>query len=125
IVDGTEKSVLRSSSEAVVRAMLYEIARLDAATPRIAQLKQLFRLDELIGASTNVAGDDGDTKPSPQVLQSVATVLAHEIEQAQDLLAAAFESHQTGTQALAPLLELLRKMAGTVEMAGVPSLKNL
>jgi chemosensory pili system protein ChpA (sensor histidine kinase/response regulator) len=125
IVDGTEKSVLRSSSESVVRAILYELARVSVATPRIAQLKQVFRLDELIGVTGDAFGEDEPSRPSPQVLQSVATVLAKEIEQAQDLLASAFDARQTDTASLAPLLELLRKMAGTVEMAGVHSLKSL
>ncbi len=126
IVDGTEKSVLRSSSEAVVRAILFELAQARVATPKITQLKQAFRLDELLGLSERVLRDnDEESKPSPEVLQSVAGVLAHEIEQAQDMLASAFEARQTDTASLAPLLELLRKMSGTIEMAEVPTLKNL
>jgi chemosensory pili system protein ChpA (sensor histidine kinase/response regulator) len=42
VVDGTEKSVLRSSSEAVVRALLFDVAQARAATPKLTQLRQAF-----------------------------------------------------------------------------------
>ena len=122
IVDGTEKSLLRSSSETLTRAILYEIAQVSSSNPKIRQLKQVFNLDALLGRD---AAHDGDDQTSPEVLQSVARVLAKEIEQAQDLLAAAFESHRTDSATLAPLRELLHKMSSTVEMLGLPILKRL
>ncbi|MFL6654530.1 MAG: Hpt domain-containing protein [Sulfurifustis sp.] len=124
IVDGAEKSVLRSSAEAVTRAILYDLSLTPAPTPRIAQIKEAFELDALVGAPAEVPAE-ADGKPSPDVLRSVAGVLTKEIEQAQDLLAAAFESKHTDAQSLAPLIDLLRKTAGTIEMAGVPVLKQL
>jgi chemosensory pili system protein ChpA (sensor histidine kinase/response regulator) len=125
IVDGVERSVLRSSSEALVRAILFDLARAGTSTPKIAQLKQAFRLDELIGESVDDVDLDASDKPSPEVLKSVAVELGKEIEQAQDMLATAFESRKTDKQSLAPLLELLRQMSGTVDMAGAAALKQL
>jgi chemosensory pili system protein ChpA (sensor histidine kinase/response regulator) len=125
VVDGIEKSVLRSSSESVVRAILHDLARCPASTPKIAQLKQAFRLDELVGESVDDVDLDDAERPSPEVLTSLAAVLGKETEQAQDMLTAAFDARKTDTESLAPLLGLLRKMAGTVDMAGVPALKQL
>jgi chemosensory pili system protein ChpA (sensor histidine kinase/response regulator) len=125
IVDGVERSVLRSSSEALVRAILFDLARARTSTPKIAQLKQAFRLDELIGESVDDVDLDASDRPPPEVLKSVAVELGKEIEQAQDMLATVFESRETDAQSLAPLLELLRKMSGTVDMADAAGLKRL
>jgi len=125
IVDGAEKSVLRSSSEAIVRAILHDLAHTQSSSSRITQLKQAFRLDELLGESVDDVDIDATDQPSPEVLRSVAAALGKEVEQAQDMLATAFEARKTDTQSLAPLMEALHKIAGTVEMAGAPSLKQL
>src|SRR5690606_38052142 len=84
IVDGTERSVLRSSCEALVRAMLYELAQArGAAAPRIAELRDAFALEELVAP----ADADAAAQPAPEVLQTVAQALTKEVEQAQDVLA--------------------------------------
>ncbi|BAU50028.1 chemotaxis protein CheA [Sulfurifustis variabilis] len=121
VVDGAERSLLRGTSEALVRALLYEIAQAGPGGPQVEQLKRAFALDSLLAP----AEDERLDLPSPEVLESVAKVLGKEIEQAQDRLAAAFDSRRTDEAALAPLLDLLHKMAGTLEMLGVPLLKDL
>jgi chemosensory pili system protein ChpA (sensor histidine kinase/response regulator) len=125
IADGVEKSVLRSTSEAVVRSILHDLAHVQSAAPKIVQLKQAFRLDELLGESVDDVDLDAPDKPSPEVLKSVAVALGKEVEQAQDMLATAFEARKTDAKSLAPLMESLHKIAGTVEMAGAPALKQL
>ncbi|HEX9811114.1 MAG TPA: Hpt domain-containing protein [Burkholderiales bacterium] len=125
IVDGVEKSVLRSTCEALVRSILHDLARAQSAAPKIAQLKQAFRLDELLGESVDDVDLDAPDRPSPEVLKSVAVALGKEVEQAQDMLATAFDARKTDAKSLAPLMESLHKIAGTVEMAGAPVLKQV
>jgi len=125
IVDGVEKSVLRSTSEAVVRGILHDLAQAQSTVPKIAQLRQAFRLDELLGESVDDVDLDAPDKPSPDVLKSVAAALGKEVEEAQDMLATAFEARNTDSASLAPLMELLHRIGGTVEMAGAPALKQL
>ncbi|MBI3900378.1 MAG: Hpt domain-containing protein [Gammaproteobacteria bacterium] len=124
IVDGAEKSMLRSSSEALVRSVLFDLAQVGSDSPKVRQLKQAFGLDALLGRIDDEP-NAGDDQSSPEVMESVSRVLAKEIEQAQDLLASAFDSGQTDAASLAPLRELLRKMAGTLEMMGMPLLRRL
>ena len=123
LVDGTGKTDLRNSSEALVKNILFQLAEANTENPKVAQLKQAFDLDLLLG---NVASDpEVEDLPTPEVLESVSVALSKEIGDAQDLLAGYFDSEQDEVQTLAPLVELLSKMSSTMEMLGVPIMKAL
>jgi chemosensory pili system protein ChpA (sensor histidine kinase/response regulator) len=124
LLDGADKNALRKSSDLLVSGMLFEIGQARSHGPRVTQLKHAFELDKLLAAGEPGA-DAYDDLPTPEVLQSVSVVLGQEIEAAQDFLAAYFDPQQPDTGALEKLLELLHKMAGTLDMLGVPLLKAL
>ena len=124
LIDGAEKSELRRSSEDLTRALLWEVAQAQSYGPRVAQLKQAFGLDALLGSMAEAEAATQES-PSPEVLQSVAAALAKEIERAQDTLSAYFDPAQTGTTSLEPLLVVLHRMSGTLDMLGAPSLQAL
>jgi chemosensory pili system protein ChpA (sensor histidine kinase/response regulator) len=124
LLDGADKNALRKSSELLVSGMLFEIGQARSHGPRVTQLKHAFELDKLLAAGEPGAAAYDDL-PTPEVLQSVSVVLGQEIEAAQDFLAAYFDPQQPDTGALERLLELLHKMAGTLDMLGVPLLKAL
>ncbi|OGI44460.1 MAG: hypothetical protein A2V92_00525 [Candidatus Muproteobacteria bacterium RBG_16_65_31] len=127
LIDGAERSLLRSSSEALIRSILLHVGQAQSAGPKITQLKQAFNLETLLStAAAGAAEETADADlPTPEVLQSVATALAKEIETAQDLLTAYFDPEQKGAASLDPLLEILHRIAGTLDMLGVPLLKEL
>ncbi len=126
LIDGTEKSLLRTSSEALVRGMLLEISQAASSGPRVTELKRAFNLD-LLTASGTLAATESELfdLPTPEALQSVSEALAKEIEAAQDLLSTAFDPDHMDLASLEPLQELLHKMSGTLDMLGVPILKAL
>jgi len=62
LIDGTEKSLLRTSSEALVRSMLLELGQAKSTGPRVSQLKRAFELDRLLTGE----GDGGH--PGPELL---------------------------------------------------------
>ncbi|MHB8697997.1 MAG: Hpt domain-containing protein [Sulfuricaulis sp.] len=123
-IDGAEKSVLRNLSEALTRAILWEVTQAKSRGPQVTQLKHAFDLEYLLNGDApegHVASD----LPTPEALQSVSAALGKEIEAAQDLMSAYFDPEQHGTVSLEPLLESFHKMSGTLDMLNVPMLKAL
>ena len=123
LIDGAAKTDLRNSSEELVKNILFQLGGAKAENPKVAQLKQAFDLDLLLG---NIASEaEAEELPTPEVIESVASALSREIGKAQDLLAGYFDPDQEDVSTLAPLVELLDKMAKTMEMLGTPLLKTL
>ncbi|MDH5649563.1 MAG: Hpt domain-containing protein, partial [Gammaproteobacteria bacterium] len=123
LIDGAGKTDLRNSAEDLVKNILFQLGNAKAANPKVAQLKQAFDLDLLLG---HVASEpELQDLPTPEVIESVSSALAREIGDAQDLLAGYFDPEQDDIKTLAPLVQLLAKMAKTMEMLGTPLLKSL
>ena len=120
----TEKAALRSSSESLIKSILFELAGVDSQDRKVVELKHAFELDALMGAGSahDIAIED---LPTPEVMESVARALGKEIETAQELLAAYFDTGREDVDSLAPLLSLLEKMASTLHMLGVPVLRAM
>lgn len=125
IVDGADKTQVRTACEARTRAMLFDLARAATRGPKAVALRRAFALDAWLSANDAASEAQTHGRPTPEALESVARVLAKEIEQAQDLLASAVDPKQPDIKAIEPLLELLRKMGGTLDMVGIPALKAL
>jgi chemosensory pili system protein ChpA (sensor histidine kinase/response regulator) len=113
-----DRSLIRNSSEAMIKAMLFELGQAHAATSRAAELRRAFSLAALVPG-----GDEDFGLPTPEALKSVSEALGQEISQAQDLVSTYFEQGDAAT--LEPLITLLHRMSGTLEMLGVDLLKAL
>lgn len=124
LIDGTEKSVLRNTSESLVKAMLFQLGAVKSDGPKVTQLRRAFDLDTLLGWAVS---EDGQTVEVPEAdtIRSVSTALGQETQSAQELLAAYFDADQEGVTSLEPLLDLLRKMSSTMDLLGIPTLKRL
>jgi chemosensory pili system protein ChpA (sensor histidine kinase/response regulator) len=118
IVVGGDRSLLRNTSEALIKVMLYEVGLAHSATRHAAEVRRAFALEGLLPGSEGEYG-----VPTPEALQSVSEALGQEIGQAQDLLSTYFEYGDPAT--LEPLITLLHKMSSTLEMLNVDVLKAL
>ncbi|HEY5683571.1 MAG TPA: Hpt domain-containing protein [Sulfuricaulis sp.] len=125
IIDGADKSTLRTSSELLIRALLWEISQATSRGPRVIPLKRAFDLEFLLSGHTTVTTAGKDDLPTPEALASVSSALGKEIEAAQDLMSTYFDPESHGTASLEPLLESFHKMSGTLDMLNVPLLKSL
>jgi len=114
----SERSLLRSSSEWLIKAMLFEMGHAQVAGGKSAEIKRAFALENQFPGSEGEFG-----MPTPEALQSVSEALGKEIGQAQDLTATYFEQGDPAT--LEPLITLLHRMSGTLEMLSVDVLKAL
>ncbi len=123
LIDGADRTQLRSATESLTKAMLWQVAHAASRGPLVTQLKHAFELDALLATETPVEAEPD--LAAPEALQSVSTVLAKEIESAQDLLTAYFDPEQKGAVSLEPLLDMLRHIGGTLDMLGLPPLKRL
>lgn len=124
IIDSSEKSLLRTSSEALIKSILFQLGNARAKGPKIIQLKRAFGLDALFGGEM----DDSRTiteLPEPRTVESVSSALHEEIHEAQELLAAYFDPDQEEVDSLEPLLGQLHKFSSTVDLLGIPELKAL
>jgi chemosensory pili system protein ChpA (sensor histidine kinase/response regulator) len=118
IAIGSDRSLLRNTSEALVRSMLFEVGQAHSATRHAAEVRRAFALDALLPGNEENYG-----MPTPEAMQSVAEALNQEIGQSQDLLSTYFENGDSET--LEPLITLLHRMSATLEMLNVEVLKAL
>ncbi|MEK7815483.1 MAG: Hpt domain-containing protein [Pseudomonadota bacterium] len=123
LIDGADRSQLRNATELLTKSMLWQVAHAASRGPLVTQLKRAFELDALLATETPVEAEPD--LAAPEALQSVSTVLAKEIESAQDLVTAYFDPEQKGAVSLEPLLDALRHIGGTLDMLGLPPLKRL
>jgi len=124
IIDGGDRSEVRSNAETLTKSMLFEVGHATSNGPRVTQLKHAFGLSALLSATppADVANLD---LPTPEVLASVSSALKTEIATAQELLSAYFDPDRPDAAAIDRLVAQLQKMSGTLEMLGVPILKAL
>lgn len=124
LVDGGEKSALRTSSEALVKSMLFQLGTAGAGGPKALQLRRAFELDTLLGRG--VAAEGGPSgRPEPKTIESVASALGEEVRVAQELLSAYFDPDNEQVDSLAPLVQHLQRFSGTVELLDIPALQTL
>ena len=124
LIDGTEKSVLRNTSESLVKAMLFRLGAAKSDGPKLTQVRRAFDLDTLLGWAVSEDGQAVEV-PEADTIRSVSTALGQETQSAQELLAAYFDPDQEDVTSLESLLDLLRKMSSTMDLLGIPTLKRL
>jgi chemosensory pili system protein ChpA (sensor histidine kinase/response regulator) len=118
IAINSDRSLLRNTSEALIKSMLFEVGQAHSATRHAAEVRRAFALDSLLPGS-----EENYDLPTPEAMQSVAEALNQDIGQAQDLMSSYFE--QGDAAILEPLITLLHKMSATLEMLNVEVLKAL
>jgi chemosensory pili system protein ChpA (sensor histidine kinase/response regulator) len=82
IIDGADKSVLRNTTEALTRAILWEISQAKSQGPKVTQLKRAFDLEYLLtGGVRGGAGFDVHLLRSRTTRRRVAGAVARVISQ--------------------------------------------
>lgn len=125
LIDGGDKTALRTSSEALIRSMLFQIGTASSGGPKVTQLRRAFALEMLLGRPALDGGQAATERPEPKTIESVASALGEEVHAAQELLSNYFDPDQKEVSSLAPLVEQLRRFSATVELLGIPPLQAL
>ena len=122
-IDGSEKAQQRSISESLVKAMLFQLGEAKSSGGKVGQIRRAFDLDTLLTGEAAVEVYD---MPTPEALHAVSNALGKEVESAQEMLSTYFDDSATSeNKTLEPLIELLKKMSGTLGMLNIAVLKAL
>ncbi len=127
LIDGADKALQRASAEALTKAMLFELGAAKSNEGRTGEIKRAFDLDVLFGANAGAATPSSELYdlPTPEALQAISEAIGKEIQSAQEMLSAYFDSGEGEENPLGPLIELLQRMSGTLGMLGVGVLRIL
>ena len=122
-IDGSEKAQQRTISESLVKAMLFQLGEAKSSGGKVGQIRRAFDLDTLLTGEAAVEVYD---MPTPEALHAVSSALNKEVGSAQEMLSAYFDdSTPDEGKTLEPLIELLKKMSGTLGMLNIAVLKAL
>ncbi len=124
-VDGSDKTLQRTSSETLSKAMLFELSSVKSGEGRVGEIRRAFDLEALSQATAGEVTSELYDMPTPEALRAVSDALGKEIQLAQDQLSAYFDPEHEEAKSLEPLLELLQRMSGTLGLLGVSVLKAL
>ncbi|MHB8551239.1 MAG: chemotaxis protein CheA, partial [Acidiferrobacterales bacterium] len=127
LIDGTDKGTQRADSEALTKAMLFELGAVKSNEGRVGEIKRAFDLDTLLGTTAGAAIPSSELYdlPTPEALQAISEAIGKEIRSAQDMLSAYFDSGERNATSLGPLIELLQRMSGTLGILGAGVLRVL
>ncbi|MHB8453468.1 MAG: hybrid sensor histidine kinase/response regulator [Acidiferrobacterales bacterium] len=124
-VDGSDKTLQRTSSESLAKTMLFELGSVKSGEGRVGEIRRAFDLEILSHATAGEVTSELYDMPTPEALRAVSDALGKEIQSAQDQLSAYFDPEHEEARSLEPLLELLQRMSGTLGLLGVSVLKAL
>jgi chemosensory pili system protein ChpA (sensor histidine kinase/response regulator) len=105
--------------------LLFYVARSGSAGPRVAGVRESFRLDEVLSA--NVQADDSNetlSAPSVRLMKTVAAAIREDLTRVKDVLDIFVRKGATQVDDLAPQLEMLRKIADTLGVLGLGALRG-
>ena len=122
-IDGDDKAQQRTLAEALVKAMLFQLGDAKSSGGKVGQIRRAFDLDTLLTGEAAVEVYD---LPTPEALHAVSNALGKEVESAQEMLTEYFdEGADAANKTLEPLIELLKRMSGTLGMLNIGVLKAL
>ncbi len=111
IIEGGEAALIREPDEDLAKAILYEVGRAKADTPRIREVRSAFDLDLMLtGVSAAVAAALSDL-PSAADLKRLHAAGGADLQAAQDGLAAFFEGGRAGDNGLGAVIGRLQEFA--------------
>jgi len=105
--------------------LLFYVARSRTAGPRIAGVRESFRLDEVL-ASAGQADEASETlsAPSVRLMKTVAAAIREDLTHVKDVLDIFVRKGATHVDDLAPQLEMLRKISDTLGVLGLGALRD-
>ena len=109
--------------ESLIKNLLYYVARAKEGSPKVAAIKQKFKLaDALRGTGY---GDDSATMsvPDPEAIRSVVVALQDEINTIKHILDLSL-SGQSSTNELKEVLPVVKRVADTLAVLGIGDLRK-
>ncbi len=125
IIDGGEQAVLEDHASALMKNLLYYIARAKSGDDLVRQVKDAYNLDEVMPSEDQLAqGRQGLSGSNAELAESIRDAVSIELTRIKDILDLFMRDEKADMEMLAHLEAPMRKLADTLGMIGQGALRS-
>jgi len=125
IVDGGEQTIQPDHCSALLKNLLYYIARAKSADPLIREVKDAYNLDQVLPSEDQLAqGRQGLSGSNAELAESIRDAVSIELTRIKDILDLFMRDEKADTEMLGHLESPMRKLADTLGMIGQGALRS-
>ncbi len=125
IVDGGEQALVDQPPAALLKNLLYYIARADSQHPTILKIKEHFHLDTVMPSEAQLSqGRLGLTGSNAELAESIKDAVSTELTRIKDILDLFMRDEKANMEMLEHLESPTRKLADTLGMIGQGALRS-
>jgi chemosensory pili system protein ChpA (sensor histidine kinase/response regulator) len=125
IIDGGEQSIMEDQSSALLKNLLYYIARANSDDKLVLQIKDAYNLDEVMPSEEQLAqGREGLSGSNAELAESIRDAVSIELTRIKDILDLFMRDEKADMDMLAHLETPMRKLADTLGMIGQGALRS-
>ncbi|MET0090754.1 MAG: Hpt domain-containing protein [Candidatus Thiodiazotropha sp.] len=125
IVDSGEQALVDRPPAALLKNLLYYIARADSRHPLIQEIKETFHLDTVMPSEAQLSqGRLGLTGSNAELAESIKDAVSTELTRIKDILDLFMRDEKANMEMLAHLESPTRKLADTLGMIGQGALRS-
>ncbi|MEJ2424550.1 MAG: Hpt domain-containing protein [Candidatus Thiodiazotropha sp.] len=125
IVDGGEQALVDQPPAALLKNLLYYIARADSQHPLILKIKEHFHLDTVMPSEAQLSqGRLGLTGSNAELAESIKDAVSTELTRIKDILDLFMRDEKANMEMLEHLESPTRKLADTLGMIGQGALRS-
>ena len=120
IIDNGDMALASEPPHELLKNLLYYVATSQSADDRTREVKEAFRLDEILPDARTLEHARADLAgPNAELLGTVSSVLLEDLARVKDTLDVLMRQENPEVEGLKPLVESLEQMADTLGMIGL------
>ncbi len=120
IIDNGDMALASEPPHELLKNLLYYVATSQSQDGRTREVKEAFRLDEILPDARTLEHARADLAgPNAELLGTVSAVLLEDLARVKDTLDVLMRQENPTAEGLAPLVETLEQMADTLGMIGL------
>ncbi len=125
IIDGGELAVQQDQSSALLKNLLYYIARAESDNALVKQVQDAYNLDQVMPSEDQLAqGRQGLSGSNAELAESIRDAVSIELTRIKDILDLFMRDEKADTEMLSHLEAPIRKLADTLGMIGQGALRS-
>ncbi|MCU7827961.1 MAG: Hpt domain-containing protein [Candidatus Thiodiazotropha sp. (ex Myrtea sp. 'scaly one' KF741663)] len=125
IIDGGEHAIQQDQSSALLKNLLYYIARAQSEDEQVRQVKEAYNLDQVLPSEDQLAqGRQGLSGSNAELAESIRDAVSIELTRIKDILDLFMRDEKADMEMLAHLEAPIRKLADTLGMIGQGALRS-
>ncbi|WP_316367967.1 hybrid sensor histidine kinase/response regulator [Candidatus Thiodiazotropha sp. CDECU1] len=125
IIDGGEQALVEKPPEALLKNLLYYIARAQSDDPLIKEIKEAYNLDSVMPSEAELTeGRLGLTGSNAELAESIKDAVGNELTRIKDILDLFMRDEKPDMEMLGHLEAPIRKLADTLGMIGQGALRS-